>query len=135
TWQPLSRFGKISAGDHRPRGWEETMMFSLKDRVALVTGGGRGIGRAIAFALAAQGARVAVTARSAAELDEVVGTIRTAGGEAIALSADLARVEVAAQLAAQVAARLGPIDILVNNAGVGSSGSPRPMIDFDDTFW
>lgn len=110
-------------------------MFSLKDRVALVTGGGRGIGRAIARALAAQGARVAVTARSADELDEVIGAIHAAGGEAIALPTDLSRVEVAAQLASQVAAALGPIDILVNNAGVGSSGSPRPMIDFDDAFW
>jgi 3-hydroxybutyrate dehydrogenase len=110
-------------------------MFSLKDRVALVTGGGRGIGRAIALALASQGARVAVTARSGAELEEVIATIHAAGGEAIALPTDLTRPEVPAQLLGQVSAALGAIDILVNNAGVGSSGSPRPMIDFDDAFW
>jgi NAD(P)-dependent dehydrogenase (short-subunit alcohol dehydrogenase family) len=107
----------------------------LQDRVALVTGGGRGIGRAIGLAFAREGARVAVTARTAPELDEVVGAIRAGGGQAVALAADLAERVTPARLVQEVAAQLGPVDILVNNAGVGSSASPRPVVDFDDDFW
>jgi NAD(P)-dependent dehydrogenase (short-subunit alcohol dehydrogenase family) len=110
-------------------------MGKLQDRVALVTGGGRGIGRAIALAFAREGARVAVSARTAAELDEVVGTIIAAGGRALALRADMTDRAAVRKLVPDVAARFGDIDILVNNAGVGSSSSPRPFVDFDDDFW
>jgi NAD(P)-dependent dehydrogenase (short-subunit alcohol dehydrogenase family) len=110
-------------------------MFSLEGRVALVTGSGRGIGRAIALALARQGARVAVTARTAAELDEVVRTIGAAGGRAIAVAVDLAAAGAAPRVVAEVAAALGPIDVLCNNAGIGSSADPRPVAEFDDAFW
>lgn len=110
-------------------------MFSLHHRVALVTGGGRGIGRAIAIALAGAGAKVGVTARSTAELDEVVQTIRDKNGHGLALAADLAQPEVPRQLIDEVASKLGAVDILVNNAGIGSSSSPRPVVDFDDDFW
>ncbi|HVX15833.1 MAG TPA: SDR family NAD(P)-dependent oxidoreductase [Pirellulales bacterium] len=107
----------------------------LKNRVALVTGAGRGIGRAIAIALAAEGAKVTVTARSTAELDEVVDQIRAAGGESHALSADLADRGTAARVVSQVTHAFGPVEILVNNAGVGSSADPRPLVEFDDAFW
>jgi len=110
-------------------------MFSLNDRSALVTGAGRGIGRAIAETLAQAGAKVAVTARTTRELDEVVAGIRKGGGHAVALAADLSQPEVPYQLAKQAAAQLGAIDILVNNAGIGSSSNPKPVIDFDDEFW
>ncbi|HVC93543.1 MAG TPA: SDR family NAD(P)-dependent oxidoreductase [Pirellulales bacterium] len=110
-------------------------MAQLQDRVALVTGAGRGIGRAIALAFAREGARVVVTARTAKELDGVVGEIKSAGGTAVAISADLADRNVPAQVVAQVKRTLGPIEILVNNAGVGSSAGPRPVVDFDDAFW
>ena len=110
-------------------------MFSLDGRVALVTGGGRGIGRAIALALASAGAKVGATARTTAELEEVVGAIRRAGGQALALSADLLQPDAAPKLVVATEAGLGPIDILVNNAGVGSSADPRPVADFDDAFW
>ena len=110
-------------------------MPQLKDRIALVTGGGRGIGRAIAIALAREGARVAVTARSVAELDEVVGQIRGLGGDALALAADLEQASAAGQVVAQVKQAFGPVQILVNNAGIGSSADPRPVVDFDDEFW
>lgn len=110
-------------------------MATLDDKTALVTGAGRGIGRAIAIALADEGARVALSARTADELEEVVETIQSEGGEAVAFKADLADRQVPTALVSRVAERLGPIDILVNNAGLGSSSDPRPLIDFDDDFW
>src|SRR4029077_4463145 len=100
-----------------------------------VTGAGRGIGRAIAVAYAAEGARVAAAARTEGELNEVVQAIRGAGGEAIAFSVDLAERSAPAALVTAVAEALGPVEILVNNAGVGSSDSPRPVVEFDDDFW
>lgn len=110
-------------------------MFSAQNRIALVTGSGRGIGRAIAIALAQAGAKVALTARSVGELSEVVHAIRNAGGHAVALAADLTQKDAPASVLAQTEAQLGPIDILVNNAGIGSSSDPRPIADFNDDFW
>lgn len=110
-------------------------MSLLFNRVALVTGAGRGIGRAIALAYAKEGARVVMTARTAGELDEVAGQIRNRGGTALALPADLSDRAVARQIVADVEAALGSIEILVNNAGVGSSSKPLPVVDFDDNFW
>jgi NAD(P)-dependent dehydrogenase (short-subunit alcohol dehydrogenase family) len=110
-------------------------MAKLQAKIALVTGGGRGIGRAIALALAQEGARVAVTARTIAELEEVVGTIGSRGGQALALTADLSDRDVCRGLIPRVAEALGPVEILVNNAGVGSSADPRPVVAFDDDFW
>ncbi len=110
-------------------------MARLHNHVALVTGGGRGIGRAIALALAQEGARVALTARTAAELEEAVQAIRQGGGQALALPADLAEPGVPLRLLDQVQAQFGPVDILVNNAGLGSSANPKPVVDFDDDFW
>jgi NAD(P)-dependent dehydrogenase (short-subunit alcohol dehydrogenase family) len=89
----------------------------LKDQVALVTGGGRGVGRAIAQSLAAAGAMVAVTSRSADELNETVRVIEKDGGRAVAYPAEVTD---AAQIQSALTAieeSLGPIDVLVNNAG------------------
>jgi ketoreductase len=110
-------------------------MARLKQRVALITGAGRGIGRAIALAFAQEGARVAVTARTAAELDDVVGTVRAGGGVAVAVPADLAAPGEPQRVVRATEAALGPVEILVNNAGVGSSANPRPVVNFDDDFW
>jgi NAD(P)-dependent dehydrogenase (short-subunit alcohol dehydrogenase family) len=110
-------------------------MPKLQQRIALVTGGGRGIGRAIALALAREGARVVATARTVAELDEVVATARSHGGHAVALAADLSDRAAARQLILRATQALGPVEILVNNAGLGSSSNPRPVVDFDDDFW
>ncbi|HZT80291.1 MAG TPA: SDR family oxidoreductase [Gemmataceae bacterium] len=78
-------------------------MARFHNRVAPITGGGRGIGWAIALAFAEEGARVAVTARTASELEEVIGSIRGKGGQAVALTADLAD--------AAPARRLGPEEV------------------------
>jgi NAD(P)-dependent dehydrogenase (short-subunit alcohol dehydrogenase family) len=107
----------------------------LSGKICLVTGAGRGIGRSIAIAFAAEGGRVAVTARTAAELEDVVGVIRAAGGEALAIVADLADSAVPARIVEQVRAAWGPIEVLVNNAGIGSSANPKPLVSFDDDFW
>jgi 3-oxoacyl-[acyl-carrier protein] reductase len=90
----------------------------LSGQVALVTGGGRGIGRAIAFALADAGAAVAAIARSQTEVNETASTINDRKGHAIGLTVDVTD-RVAVQAAAAEAENLlGPIDILVNNAGI-----------------
>src|SRR3954452_3096525 len=110
-------------------------MSLLLNRVALVTGAGRGIGRAIALAYAKEGARVALTARTAGELDEVAAQIRKQGGTALALPADLSDRAAARQIVADVEAAIGSIEILVNNAGIGSSAKPLAVVDYDDDFW
>jgi NAD(P)-dependent dehydrogenase (short-subunit alcohol dehydrogenase family) len=110
-------------------------MAELQNRVALVTGAGRGIGRAIAEALAEEGAAVAVAARSQAELEEVVRSIEKRGGMARSFAVDLFDREAASELPQRVRAALGPIDILVNNAGIGSSASPGPVVQMDLDYW
>ncbi len=107
----------------------------MKDRVALITGAGRGFGRAIALAFAAQGARVAVAARTREQLETVVNEIDGAGGESMVITADLSQRAAPKRIVGQVLDHWGPIQILVNNAGVGSSQDPKPLIDFDDDFW
>jgi NAD(P)-dependent dehydrogenase (short-subunit alcohol dehydrogenase family) len=107
----------------------------LKDRIALITGASRGIGRAIALGYAREGASIAATARTENELDSLVQEICALGKKAIAIPADLARSTSAGEIVRQVVEAFGTIDVLVNNAGVGSSANPRPLVDFDDGFW
>src|SRR3978361_2230449 len=91
---------------------------SLEGRVALVTGGGRGLGRALALALAEQGAAVAVGARPTHEVDAVAGELREAGRSALAVSLDVADPASVADAVRRVEAELGGVDVLVNAAGV-----------------
>ncbi|PHS14478.1 MAG: 3-hydroxyacyl-CoA dehydrogenase [Blastopirellula sp.] len=106
-----------------------------KGKIVLVTGAGRGIGQAMAIHLAAAGAKVALSARSEAQLNETAEKITGAGGTALVIPGDLTdRAQLAATVE-KVEAEWGPIEVLVNNAGVGSSSSPRPITEFDDDFW
>lgn len=91
----------------------------LKDQVALVTGGARGIGRGISEAFAAEGAKVAVVYRGSQQAaDELVQAIQAKGGAALALQADVADAEAAKSCVARTIKEWGRLDILVNNAGV-----------------
>jgi NAD(P)-dependent dehydrogenase (short-subunit alcohol dehydrogenase family) len=107
----------------------------LEGKVALVTGAGRGIGRAIALAFAREGASVAIAARTHSELAGVVAEIKHAGGNAVSIDADLADTSSPQQMVRATVAAFGPIAILVNNAGVVSAADPRPVADFRDEFW
>jgi NAD(P)-dependent dehydrogenase (short-subunit alcohol dehydrogenase family) len=108
---------------------------TLQGRVALITGGGRGIGRAISIGLAREGASVAISARSRHEIDSVVEEIRRMDGTSLAMPGDLCAPGNPQQLVDRTRKAFGTVDILVNNAGVGSAPSPRPVVDFDDEFW
>jgi len=91
---------------------------TLHGRIALVTGGSRGIGAAIVRSLAQVGAAVAVNYRErASEANALVKAINDAGGHAIAIAADVSQADAVAQMVQRVKSDLGPIDILINNAG------------------
>jgi short-subunit dehydrogenase len=94
-------------------------MMDLRGQSAIVTGASRGLGRHVALQLAKRGVRVAVSARTEAELERVAQEIRDAGGEAMAVVIDVARWESVERGVQAVRERFGKIDLLVNNAGVG----------------
>jgi meso-butanediol dehydrogenase / (S,S)-butanediol dehydrogenase / diacetyl reductase len=105
---------------------------SFAGRVALVTGAGRGIGRAIALALAEAGADLALVARTRGELDGVSAAVVERGQRSLVLVADLAQVEAPPSVALRTAEELGPVDLLVNNAGVDASG---PVVRTELATW
>ncbi len=111
-------------------------MGKLSNKVAWVTGGGRGIGRAIALAFAAEGGSVAVSARSDDELTAVADEIRALGTRALAVHADAMSLQDTLACSERIAGELGPVDILVNNAGggVGPRGDEQLTPAEIDTF-
>ncbi len=107
----------------------------LKDKVAVVTGSGRGIGRAIALAFAQEGADVVVTARTTSEIDSVAAEIQRLGRKGIALPVDRSEREAIHACVDSIASHFPAVDILVNNAGVGGAQNPNPVAQYDDDFW
>jgi 3-oxoacyl-[acyl-carrier protein] reductase len=101
----------------------------VEDRVSLVTGAGRGIGRAAAILLAEEGADVALVARSSSELAEAAGEVRAAGRRALEIRADVGAPDVAALVCGRVTSELGSVDILVNNASVVWPFAPTKDLD------
>jgi NAD(P)-dependent dehydrogenase (short-subunit alcohol dehydrogenase family) len=108
---------------------------SLEKHVALITGAGRGIGRALALGFAGAGASVALVARTLPELAHTERMAVALGGKAAIMMSDLSEPGAAEKVIEWVLAEFGTIDILVNNAAVGSSANPRPVGEFDDDFW
>lgn len=106
----------------------------LKGQVAIVTGAGRGIGRAIADQFAREGAHVALVSRTAKELNEVAEGIEKGGGKAGVWVGDTTQLEGVKENVSAIEKSLGPVDVLVNNAGVHNGFGPIWEIDPDD-FW
>lgn len=104
----------------------------LKDKVSIVTGSGRGIGRAIAIELAKAGAKVVVTSRHTDECDEVCEVINKEEGESICVKCDVSKKEEVEQLVQNTVDRFGGIDILVNNAGVLRQ---KPITEMTEEDW
>jgi 3-oxoacyl-[acyl-carrier protein] reductase len=103
----------------------------LSDKVAIVTGASRGIGRLLAIALAGQGAKVVVSARNIEALQSLTAEIKAQGGEALAVAGDVAIEDDANNLIKQAVAAYGQINILVNNAGITRDGLLLRMKDAD----
>jgi len=110
-----------------------SVLDELRGQIAIVTGAGRGLGRAIALALGRAGARVGVTARSGEQLAETVRGITEAGGEARAVVADVSDAAAVERMAREVEHTLGPVHLLVNNAG--TTGPLGPIWEADPGDW
>ncbi|NTU62809.1 MAG: SDR family oxidoreductase [Chloroflexi bacterium] len=108
------------------------MAYDFTDQVALITGGGRGLGRAFAEALARAGATVAIVARSESELQDVAQAIEQAGGRALTFMADVTDRQAIERVVAEVERQLGRIDLLVNTAGIFRALGPIAEIDPDE---
>ncbi len=110
-------------------------MFSLKNKVAVVTGGGRGIGKGISLSLAEAGASLVLTGRKTEPLEVVAKQIRSAGGRALALPGDITESGAGAAIADAAIAEFGRLDIWVNNAGSASPKDVGKLLDIDEGQW
>lgn len=109
-------------------------VFRLQDRVALITGGGTGIGRAAAFAYAREGAKVVIAGRRAAEIEDVAAEIVAVGGEALAVATDVSQEDDVRRLVDRAVERFGRLDTAFNNAGILGNFAPiaeQTSSDFD----
>ncbi|HMV49992.1 MAG TPA: SDR family oxidoreductase [Blastocatellia bacterium] len=106
-------------------------MSELNGKSVLITGGSRGLGRALALKLAAKGAKVVLVARQKAELDEAVAEIKCNGGTAFGIVADVGDKQSIYPIAGQAAALAGPVDVLINNAGTLGPVPLRLLADTD----
>lgn len=106
----------------------------LSDKVAIITGGSQGIGRAIALTLAHEGAKVVVASRNKSNCDEVVSQILKTGGIAISVQADMREKEAVSNMVQRTLEQFGRIDILVNNAG-GPLGGFTSFVDLKESNW
>ena len=107
-------------------------MQDLDDKVVLVTGGGRGIGRAIALAFASQKSRVAIVGRTPATLDDVAEEIRRLGAEALPRVCDVTQKPAVEKLKQEIAGRFGAVQVLVNNAGMAPAAG---FLEMPDSLW
>src|SRR6185369_4929176 len=104
----------------------------LKGKVAIVTGGTEGIGKASALEFAREGAKVAICARNAENVEKTVAEIKRAGGDAYGMAADMSKMEDIERFINAVVKQFGAIDILVNNAGTSARGA---FLDITDDTW
>ncbi|MGA2684996.1 MAG: SDR family oxidoreductase [Verrucomicrobiota bacterium] len=111
------------------------MQLGLKDKIALVTGGSYGIGRAIALALADEGCHVAISARGSERLETTAAEIRAKGVPALIIPADAMEAESASRVVGAVVQKWGRLQILVNNVGGGGGRDTRPVEEVPEAKW
>src|SRR6202035_4784066 len=105
----------------------------LGDKVAIITGGGSGIGREIALCFAREGARVTIAGRSASSLKETLSELEGVGARAISVEADVSKQTDCKRMVERTIEAFGRIDVLVNNAGI--AGPTKPTVDIELREW